>query len=533
MTGPRGFLKTSMVAFALVVALALGMFWPSVAPNGWAAGPTTLVWGQSGNPDTLDMPLSTSGESAEVVTQIFNGLVRALPGKTDVEPDLATSWSVSSDGLTWTFKLRRGVVFHDGTPWDAAAAKFNIDRWADPKNPYHQTGTLDFEYFNDFLADTFQEARAVDPGTLQIVLKAPSAPLLYNLSIIAFDFASPASIKQYGGREAGHHPVGTGPYKFVDWMQDDHITLTANPSFFRKGLPKTHTVVYRVIKDNAARFLALKAGEIQAMELPNPDDARTAGSDPALKVGLRPSFNTGWLQINVNLPFFKDIRIRQAIALAINRRVIVQALYGGLGEVADQFMPPVMWGRSSNPKVFAYDPDRARKLLAEAGYPNGFSLDFWYTPVSRPYFPNGKEIGTAMANDLGKIGIRSHVMTEESAVFQKDANTNKFQVFMRGWIGDNGDPDDWLGFFFGHHDPKNARFSYDNPTVIALVKQARTLTSQAERAKLYARIGDLALQDLPMIPIAHAKVPILMRRNVEGLVPQPDGNEYMETVELK
>lgn len=533
MTSVRDILIRFVVTASLTVALAIGVFWPPVMPGGWAAGPRTLVWGQSGNPDTLDMPISTNGESAEVVTQMFNGLVRAIPGKTDIEPDLATSWAVSPDGLTWTFNLRRGVVFHDGTPWDAAAAKFNVDRWADQKNPYHQKGTLDFEYFNDFLADTFQEARAVTPDTFQIVLKAPSAPLLYNLSIIAFDFASPASLRLYGGQEVSRHPVGTGPYKFVDWVQDDHITMIANPSFFRKGLPKTQKLVYRVIKDNAARFLALKAGEIQALELPNPDDAVTAGSDPALRVGLRPAFNTGWVQINVNLPFFKDIRIREALARAINKGAIVHALYGGLGEVAEQFMPPVMWGRSSTVKVFSYDPDRARKLLAEAGYPNGFTLDFWHTPVSRPYFPNGKEIGTAIANDLGKIGIRTHLMTEESAVFQKDASTNKFQVFMRGWIGDNGDPDDWLGFFFGHHDSNNARFSYDNPTVIALVKQARVLNRQAERAKLYARIADLVSQDIPMIPIAYAKVPLLMRSNIVGLVPQPDGNEYMETVELK
>ena len=536
MMGERRCCGKLVVTVALVAALALGGLWPAASPIGWAAGSSTLIWGQSGNPDTLDMPISSSGESAEVVTQMFNGLVRALPGRTDVEPDLATSWSVSPDGLTWTFKLRRGVIFHDGTPWDAAAAKFNFDRWSDPKNPYHKVGALDFEYFNDFLADTFQEVRAPDPGTLQIVLKAPSAPLVYNLSIIAFDFASPASIQKYGGDSASgvsRHPVGTGPYKFVDWVQDDHITMVASPSFFRKGLPKTHTLVYRVLKDNAARFLALKSGEIQAMELPNPDDARTARSDPTLKVGERPSFNTGWLQMNLNLPFFKDIRIRRAMAMAINRKAIVQGLYGGLGEVADQYMPPTMWGRSSSPMIIPYDPAAARKLLAEAGYPNGFSLDFWYLPISRPYFPDGKEIGTAMANDLGKIGIRSHVMTEESAVYQKDSNTNKFQVWMRGWIGDNGDPDDWLGFFFGHHDPKNARFSYDNPTVIALVKQARTLNSQAERAKIYARVGDLALADLPMIPIAHAKVPVVMRSNVYGLVPQPDGNEYMETVELK
>jgi peptide/nickel transport system substrate-binding protein len=523
-----------LAVLGTVAALIVGLLLIPTSVMSWAAPATTFIWGRSGDADTLDMPLSTNGESAEVVAQIFNTLVRAIPGKTDVEPDLATKWSVSPDGLVWTFTLRQGVTFHDGTPWNAEAAKFNIDRWADKDNPYHAVKGGDYEYWGDFLAATFKEARAPAPDTLQIVLKEPSAPLLYNLSIVAFDFASPASIKKYGAQGAGQHPVGTGPYRFVEWVRDDHITLQANPTYFRKGLPKTPRVIYRVIKDNAARFLALKAGEIHAMELPNPDDVRTARADPNLKVGLRPSFDTGWVKFNMNLPLFKDHRIREAIALAINKQAIVQGLYGGFGEVADQLMPPVMWGRSPKVKAYPYDPERAKRLLAEAGYPNGLSVDFWYIPVSRPYFPNGKEIGTAIASDLAKVGIRAHLMTEDWATYLRDGRASlKFPMYMAGWIGDNGDPDDWLGFFFSHYDPKGAAYSYNNPTVLSLVAKARTLTSQAERAKLYARIAEIVYEDIPQVPIAHAKVPILMRKNVEGLVPQPDGDEYMETVVVR
>ena len=523
----RGAITALVLAFMLVAGVLLAPGSP-----GRAAGVTTLVWGRSGDADTLDNPISTNGETAEVVTQMFNTLVRAIPGGTDVEPDLATSWSISPDGLTWTFKLRQGVTFHDGTLWNAEAAKFNIDRWADAKNPYRPK-TGDFEYWGDFLADTFKESRAVDPETLQIVLKEPNAPLLFNLSISAFDFASPASLKLYGGDGAGLNPVGTGPFKFVEWVRDDHITMVANSTFFRKGLPKTPRLIYRVIKDNAARFLALKAGEIQALENPNPDDAKAALMDPNLKVGLRPSFDTGWLQFNMNDAMFKDRRIREAVALAINKKAIIDALYGGYGEVADQLMPPVMWGRSSKAKTYPYDPARAKQLLAEAGVANGFSFDFWYIPVSRPYFPSGKEIGTAIASDLAKVGIRANLMTEDWATYLRDRKTLKFPMLMIGWIGDNGDPDDWLGFFFAKYDPNATVYSYNNKTVLDLVARARTLNSQAERAKLYAQIADMVAQDLPMIPLAHAKVPILMRTNVSGLVAQPDANEYMETVVLK
>jgi peptide/nickel transport system substrate-binding protein len=531
-TAPQGWRRVA-TSLAIVAALIAGVLFVPGSVTGWAAGPTTIIYGKSGDGDSMDSPVSTNGETYQVTTQLFNLLVRAQPGKSDIEPDLATSWSVSSDGLTWTFKLRRGVTFHDGTPFNAEAVKANFDRWAFKDNPYHAVKGGEYEYWNDFMADSYKEAKVVDPYTVQIILKQPNAPLLQNLTIIAFQIASPASLKQYGGTGVGTHPVGTGPYKFVEWVRDDHVTMVANPNFFRKGLPKTQRLIMRVIKDNSARFLALKAGEVQAIELPNTDDVKAAQSDPNLKTVFRPPFDTSWLRFNFNNPLMKDKRIRQAIAYAINRQAIVQGLYAGYGEVAAQHMPPTMWGRVSNPPPIPYDPAQSKKLLAEAGYPNGFSFDFWYIPVSRPYFPNGKEIGTAIASDLNKVGIRAHLQTEDWATYLKDAKTNKFPLYMAGWIGDNGDPDDWLGFFFPKYDPTGARNSYNNPTVFDLINKAKTENSQAKRAQMYAQAETLVLNDLRDIPIAHAKVPMLVRKNVQGLIGQPDSNEYWELAYLK
>ncbi len=511
----------------LIMMLVIPVLHPS-----WAAGPTTLIWGRSGDVFTLDIPLSTDTQSTMVSTQLYNTLTRAKPGQAEVEPDLATSWSTSPDGLVWTFKLRRGVTFHDGTPLNADAVKFNIDRWADPNNPYRPKGAT-FEAWDYFVADTYKDSRVVDPETIQIVLKTPNAPFLSALSAISFGFASPQSIKQYGGGGVTQHPVGTGPFKFIEWVRDDHITMDANPSYFRQGLPKVQRVVFRVIKDNAARFLALKAGEVQLMELPNPDDVKTAQSDPNLKVVLRPAFNTGWLRFNMNLPLFQDRRVREAVAVAINRQAIVEGLYGGYGQVSDQLLPPIMWGRSANVKGYPFDPSRAKQLLTEAGYPNGVSFNFWYMPISRTYFPNGKMIGTAIASDLAKVGIQAHLMTEDWAAYLKDRATNKFQMFMIGGTGDYGDPDDFWGYEFPKYDPKSADFSYNSPQLFSLITKARGTTNQAERAKMYAQAADMIAQDIRDIYIAHSRVPVLMRKNVDGFVAQPTANEYMEIVEVK
>jgi peptide/nickel transport system substrate-binding protein len=533
MVTPARLSKGALLALTTVGFLVAGLLFSPATRTGWAAQMgNTFIWGKSGDGDSLDSAVSTNGEVYEVTTQIFNLLVRAKPGETGIEGDLATSWSVSPDGLTWTFKLRKGVTFHDGTPWNAEAAKFNWDRWADEKNPYHATKGGDYEYWGDFMADSFKEAKVVDPYTLQIVLKKPNAPILANLTIIAFAFTSPASFKKYGTTGVGLHPVGTGPYVFKEWVRDDHVTMEANPNFFRKGLPKTKRLIMRVIKDNAARYLALKAGEVSAIELPNTEDVIAAQKDPNLKVVFRPPFNTSWLRFNMNDPLLKDKRIRQAIAYSINRQAIVQGLYAGFGEVAQQHMPPTMWGRATLAPI-PYDTAKAKQLLAEANYPNGFSLDFWYIPVSRPYFPKGKEIGTAIASDLGKVGIRAHLQTEDWATYLNDAKTNKFQLYMAGWIGDNGDPDDWLGFFFPKFDPKAARWSYNNPAVFDLLNKAKVETSQAKRAQMYAQAETLVMGDLRDIPIAHARVPLIARKNVEGLTGQPDANEYMELVSLR
>ena len=170
---------------------------------------------------------------------------------------------------------------------------------------------------------------------------------------------------------------------------------------------------------------------------------------------------------------------------------------------------------------------------SDPGYPNGFSLDLWYMPISRPYFPVPKEIGSAMASDLAKIGVRAHLMTEDWATYLKDLRTNKFMLFMEGGIGDNGDPDDFYSTFIPKYDPNVAYLSYNNPTVFGLVSRARVVTDQTQRARMYAQIAEILVQDVRDIPVGNAKTPILMRRNVEGLVPQPNGSEYMETVELK
>jgi peptide/nickel transport system substrate-binding protein len=180
-----------------------------------------------------------------------------------------------------------------------------------------------------------------------------------------------------------------------------------------------------------------------------------------------------------------------------------------------------------------FDSARAKQLLTEAGHPNGFPLDFWYMPISRTYFPNGKTIGTAIASYLSHVGIQVHLMTEDWASYLKDRASNKFQIFMIGGTGDFGDPDDFWGYNFAKYDPNSANYSYNKPDLYALINKARGITNHGQRVKMYAQAADMIAQDVRDVYIAYARVPVLMQNNVSGLVLQPTANEYLETVELK
>jgi peptide/nickel transport system substrate-binding protein len=523
----------SMRGVGLVAALVVASLLLSGSGLGWAAAPRALTYGIEGDPDTLDIAVSSATVAWSVAANITSVLVRQRLGSaSEIEPDLATSWSVSPDGTVWTFKLRRGVTFHDGTPWNAQAAKINIDRWADPNNPYHQKQG-DFTLWERFFGPTFKEARVTDPYTLQIVLSSPYGPFLIAMTQRAFQFLSPAALAKYGGAEIGRHPVGTGPYKFVEWTAADHVLLEANPSYFRHGLPKTTRVYYRVMKDNSARYLAIKAGELDIMEVPNPEDVQAARADQNLRVALRPPLDDGLVVFNLHMPLLQDRRIREAVALAINRPAIVRALYGGLGQVADQFLPPTAWGRSTAVTAYPYDPQAAMKLLTEARYPNGFSIDFWYMPVNRPYYPDAKAIATAMANDLGKVGIRVNLRTEDWAAYIADVHTGlKFPISMWGILADYGDPDAFWQLF-SQYKPNSVLWSYNNPTTFTLIKQARTMTDQAARARLYAQVAEITQADIPRIPIAYGSGAVIVRRNVQGYVANPNSEDDLSPVWLR
>jgi peptide/nickel transport system substrate-binding protein len=499
----------------------------------------TFIFGRGADSSRLDPSDAWDNEVGRVTNQILDTLVMPKGDTTLIAPALATEWSTSEDGLTWTFKLRPGVTFHDNTPFNADAVLFNFERWWDQENPYHKG---DFEawpsIFGGFKGEEGCVVKAiekVDDLTIRFTLSEPFAPFLSDLAMFTFAFSSPTAIKTQGAENYAtstqYPPIGTGPLKFVSWVKDDAITLVRNDSFWGT-IASVDQVIIRTIPDNSARYLALKTGEIQGMEGANPEDAKAAQNDPNLQVLLRPALNTGMVVFKVDAPPFNDLNVRKAFAMAIDKKAIVDSFYGSTGLVANQFLPPTSWGYNKDLKDDPYDPTAAKALLAEAGYTDAkpLTIDFWYMPNARPYFPDPKGIAEAMAADLSKIGIVVNLKTEDWSAYMADHEKAKFSVWMMGWTGDTGDPDNFLYSHYGTARPQEG--NYNNPDLIKLLLDAQKELDQAKRDALYQQAAVLIHNDCPRIFIGHNQVPLLFSKKVSGYVVNPTSTEIFNTVSV-
>jgi peptide/nickel transport system substrate-binding protein len=518
----RGAMALSAAALAAVPA---GQRAPVTLARG-AAG--VFVFGRGGDAVTLDAAASADGESGRVVAQIFDSLVAFSDGTTEPGPALAQSWEVSGDGRTYTFRLREGVRFHDGTPCDAGAVQWNFERWANPAHPGRAPG-VPFAVYERFsgLADAVERAVALDGLTVAVSLRRPMATFLSNVARASLGVASPAAVLA-GPEDAFRTPVGTGPFVLAEWVPGDHLVLERNPAYW--GEPaRLERVVLRVLPDNAARFMALLAGDLDMMDGANPEDVVAARGNPELAVVLRPSLNVGALNMNLRVRPFDDLRVRQALAAAVNRPQLVEALTGGTGTVATQLLPPAVLGWSPDVAGPSYDPDRARRLLAEAGYPSGFATDFWYMPIPRPMWPDTRAAAEVMAADFARVGVRTTLKTQEWAGYIAAMQRLDYPLWMTGWNNETGDPDDFLYAFFGRLGGDN---SWDNAEVRALLAQAQTTAGRSEREALYGRVNTIVDQEVPRIPVVHTSAVLLARARVRGYVANPTGNDRFSTVWL-
>ncbi|WP_445326894.1 ABC transporter substrate-binding protein [Solibacillus sp. FSL R7-0682] len=491
--------------------------------------PQVLVFGRGADSVSLDPGIVTDGESFKVTQNLFETLLNFGEQDTTIHPGLAKEWTVSDDGLTYTFQLQEGVKFHDGTDFNAEAVIKNVDRWKGGKEE-------DFYYFNSMFKaegeDIISEVTSEGDYTVIFKLSRPQAPFLKNLAMSPFGIGSPTAFEAAGDK-FGDNPVGTGPFKFTEWKRNDSITIEKFEDYWEEGLPKLDKVIFRSIPDNSARLNELIAGHIDLADGVNPSDGKTVEGNSELQLIERPSMNIGYLGLtNTRAPFDNKL-VRQAVNYAINKQAIVDAFFEGRAEVAANPMPPSISGYNDAISPYPYDPEKAKALLAEAGY-DGKEIELWAMPVPRPYMPDGAKVAEVIQKNLEDVGIPSKIVTFEWATYLDKAKDGEADAFMLGWTGDNGDADNFIYTLLDKDNIGSNNYAYySNDEVHDLLIKAQSETDENVRNDLYKKAQEIIHEDAPWVPLAHSTPLLAAKAGVKGFLPHPTGSDKLDNVSIE
>lgn len=529
--------RFALATLALPVLLAAG-----------AASAKTLVFCSEGSPENFYPGVNTTGTSFDGNEPIYNRLVEFERGGTKVVPGLAERWEISADGKEYTFHLRKGVKWHNTSKGFKPTRDMNADdvlfmferQWKED-NPYFKVTSPNHSYFNDMgMPKLLVSIAKVDDLTVKITLNKPEAPFLANLAmpyaaVQSKEYAD-AMLKAGTPEKIDQDPIGTGPFYLVQYQKDAVIRYKAFPAYWG-GKAKLDDLVYAITPDASVRWAKLQKGECHVMPYPNPADLDAIRKDANIKVLEQPGLNVGYLAYNTTKKPFDDVRVRKAINMAIDKKAIIDGVYLSTGVAAKNPIPPTMWSYNDAVKDDPFDPAAAKKLLAEAGYPNGLSTDLWAMPVQRPYNPNAKRIAELMQADLAKIGVKAEIKSFEWGEYRKRMQEGEHQMGMLGWTGDNGDPDNFLYTLLGCASAQSAsgsniaKFCYQ--PYEDLVLKAKTVTDQAERAKLYEKAQLIFKEQAPWFTIAHAVQLKPVRKEVVDFKLSPFGRHNFYGVDLK
>jgi ABC-type transport system substrate-binding protein len=498
-----------------------------------------LVYCADASPEGFDPGLWDSASTNNVNNQLFQGLLAFKRGGTDLVPSLAERWEVSPDAKVFTFQLRRGVKFHK-TPWFTPTRDFNADdvlftfgRFTNPEHPFNKAFPAQFIYPQNLgLAQQIEKVEKLDPMRVRITLRQPNVTFLTYLAM-AFAGIQPAEygdklLKEGKANAINSFPVGTGPYRFVSYRKDDAVRMEANPDHWG-GVQKTDKLIFAITRDPTVRVQKLVARECHVTSPVRDVDLPQLESRPDIRVMKTQALNISYLSFNMKRKPTSVREVREALDIAVDRHAIFKAMFprGDAMQAVNPF-PPVVPGYNKALKN-EFDPQRAKQLLAKAGYPNGFEITLWALPVVRPTNPNGALMAQMIQQDWARIGVKATIHTYEWGEYLKRSKQGEHDVYMSGWTGDTGDADDFLTPNLTCAASSDG-VKFCNAEFDKLVTEARGTTDVAKRLKLYEQAQVVFKRERPWITMAHSTIYIPMLKDVQGFMMLPNGGVDFENV---
>ena len=509
-----------------------------------AAQAKTLVYCSEGSPEGFNPALYTAGTTFDASSQaVYNRLVEFERGTTEIAPALAEDWKISGDGLEYTFTLRKGVKFHTTktfTPsrdFNADDVVFSFLRQLNKDHPYHGVSGGAYEYFNAMsMPDLLKDVVKVDDYTVKFVLNRPEAPMIANLgmdfaSIFSAEYAD-AMMKAGTPEKVDLEPVGTGPFQLIAYQKDAVIRYKAHPDYWA-GKAKIENLVFAITPDANVRYQKLKVGECHVMPYPNPADLEAMKSDPQIQLLEQEGLNVGYLGFNVEKKPFDDRKVRQALNMAINKQAIIDVVFQSAGKAAKNPIPPTIWSYNDAVEDYPYDPEQAKKLLAEAGVTD-LKTNIWAMPVQRPYNPNARRMAELIQADWAKVGVEAEIVSFEWGEYLKRTKEGEHDTFLLGWTGDNGDPDNFLAVLLGCDAVGGSnRARWCHKPFEDLIQEAKTSSELEDRIKLYEQAQVIFKEEAPWVTIAHSIVFKPVRKEVVDYKINPFGTHIFYGVDLK
>jgi peptide/nickel transport system substrate-binding protein len=472
-------------AASLILAVALLL----------ATSPDTLVVGSLSDPVSLEPHRATDLVSAAIISNVCETLVRWKRDGSRAEAALATTWA-TVDNRAWTFTLREGVRFHDGVPLDADSVVDNFEHMQ-REGLFHGS------------------AARVGPHIVAITLEKPNAALLATLSQPFLSLQSPTALRHRTGAVL---PVGTGPFRLAS-AEPGLVELVANTGYWG-GKPRLSRVLFRRFPNEDALVSALVKGEADVSSAVGQDRVEALRKNPSLFLDSTTGLNIAFLSINNERPPFTDVRVRQALARAVDRDALVRGILGGHGMPARNALPPLLWGYNPRSRELVLDRPMARKLLEEAGLPRGFSTTLLAVTSPRPYMPAPLRLAGSIRNDLAELGIEARVLEIPTwAEYVARASQGNYDLAVMGWQADTADPNDFLSALLSADSiGATNRSRYRSPAMDALLKRGRRTTHAEERLQVYREAQELFQKDMPWVPLYHVSLFTAYRRAVRGLV---------------